>query len=347
MKRLLSALLCSTLLLVFGRSGVCAQTIESYDPTKLYVSHSQASTNLESSTVTISPEHETTSTERSLSNITSVIQREAATALQRSTHLFSSQPDQEMEIEAKFLPKKNPDTVISPVEHIPITLPEFFPSTSSTGSADGCDGVHNPQKSYSVASAAKLLAMMLKKGPNGLLSQFRCQDAHNPYIPLAAQQIYELSPTWRPFTPFFSTKASNAYVQCPAFIFMSYQMAGKPILKKGRTNAADFLAQKYSGNDGQFLKFKNSQTSELPREGDIVVWSPEVTHTSTGHVGIVVEVREESNTPLRSGTIRVANANSNRAVHEYRFEIDERDRVTLKKVAKDWAKVPDYWLRMK
>lgn len=232
----------------------------------------------------------------------------------------------------------------------PTPLPEFILPTDAAKTNDGCYGVHNSEKKYTVATGAKLLAGMLSKGPGGMLSQFKCHDPHNAYIPQSARDIYKLSPTWKPIKSFLTKRITNNYVQCTAFVFMSYQIAGKPIEKKGRTNAADFLSAKYSGTLGQFKKYQNGHTREMMQEGDIVVWSPAVTGTSTGHVGIVIEVREdsqESNSKKRFGTIRVANANSSRAVHEYRYEVGDRNLVKLKKVSKDWAKVPDYWLRKK
>lgn len=224
-----------------------------------------------------------------------------------------------------------------------------------------CLGIHNAQKRYSVTQSATLLLSLLKKGRDGFYNQFRCDDPYDIYIPQAARSIYRKSITWTPKKSVLTKTFEDAYLQCVTYIFMSYEMAGKSIHKQGRTHAADLLDTKYTGPHGQFFLFKSGKSVTLPQEGDIIVWSRLSTGTAYGHVGIVLEVRDdsmrsmqESNLDLRDqskkrfGTILVANANSTQLVYEYQYIVDANTQiVTLDKLASSWVKVPDYWLRMK
>lgn len=236
-----------------------------------------------------------------------------------------------------------------------------FSNEFQESSTDGCDGVHNSAKNYSKSSAAQLLIGMLKIGPNHLYSQFQCDDPRDSYIPTKAQIIYQKSVTWMPHSDFFQHRIINDYLQCVTFVFMSYELAGKPIIKQGRTNAADLLAAKYTGPTGQFKKFQSGQATQLPVEGDLLVWSTTAAKNQYGHVGIVLETRIDSlatdakknlgvdgKPKKKFGTILVANSNASQLVYEYQYRIDIKTGVvTLDKLSDSWSKVPDYWLQMK
>ncbi len=272
---------------------------------------------------------------------------------------FTQSNDEERKTEDSLLDQS--DVSLSNTNKIRNTINDDFIPISNDESADGCNAVHNSRKRYSVSSAASLLAGMLGQGPNHLLSQFRCDDPHDSYIPYKAQRIYDQSITWKPrFLP-WSKKATNAYVQCVTFVFMSYELAGTPITKVGRTNAADLLEPKYTGVTGQFEKFHSGEATQLPKDGDIVVWSKGVMGNAYGHTGIVLEVRDDSlltNNPnnldhngakkQKFGTILVANSNASKTVFEFRYRVDATTSiVTLEKMTPGWAKVPDFWLRLK
>lgn len=243
------------------------------------------------------------------------------------------------------------ETEVQLTDSLVIEAPDFL--ASDEVSVDGCSGEHNSAKNYTVDAAAKLLVGILKKNTNHKFSQFKCDDAYSKFIPELAKQVYALSYTWTPRISRVTNQTYNAYVQCTTLVFMAYQMAGQPIMKMGRTNAADLLATKYSGEGKQFIKFQSGVATDLPQVGDVAVWSQSAVGNIYGHVGIIAEVRayvlaenlQLKNNLANTGIIRILNANSTRLIHEYEYRVDQAGRVNIIGLADDWIRSPDYWLR--
>lgn len=221
-----------------------------------------------------------------------------------------------------------------------------------------CSGKHNSKKEYTSSQAAVLLLEMLERGNTGMYSRFSCDTPYSPHIPEKAQAVYQLSPTWTPRYTRFSDSYENAYVQCVTFVFMSFQMAGNQIQKLGRTHAFDLLDTKYTGPGAQFVKHQIGKSHVMIQEGDVMVWSKKAAGTPFGHVGIVIETvsspaevdhyQKSKKRKVKSlGRVRVANANSNKKIHEYRYVVENDDRISLEGLSDGWGKVPDFWLRKK
>lgn len=200
---------------------------------------------------------------------------------------------------------------------------------SQNSKNDVCQGSFNEDAQISIADSAKYLGDLLAKGKDGYYNKFKCQTPYHPLIPLKAREMYTKSTSWDP------DKSPDEYVQCVTFVFMAYNMARQPITKLSTTNGKNFADEKYTGPNGQFIKYENGQTDVLPQLGDILVW----TDGDYGHVGIV--------SVIDSYHIKMFNANTPNLYYRFAY-IAKNQKLFLISDSTDITRsAPKYWLHKK
>lgn len=216
---------------------------------------------------------------------------------------------------------------------------------TSPSKTDICAKVYDEKKSMTISQSAAYLAPLLTipqdidelkrtEGSGyklyvGAHNRFMCDDPHAPAIPKKAQAAYTTTINWNP------TKYPQNYVECVAFVYMSYNMAGIK-LPAGLGNAI-----KWKDKTDVFEVYESGKSSELPREGDVAVWDTSM--GEYGHAGVITKVIT-NNLDTSKNRIEIANANTKFKQLSYPVGT-ENEKVEIKEGEK--LGKPRWWLRKK
>jgi surface antigen len=209
---------------------------------------------------------------------------------------------------------------------------DFYLDPTQIFDDPNCEGIHNEKKSYSVAEAATYLSTLVipyKEATSQglkLQSKFKCKDAANTLIPQKAQEIYKASVVWNP-----EVKSSKSdYLQCTAFVQMSYNIAGTAL----PTSLGD--AKNWIYATKTFDVYKSGESKIEPQVGDVAVWKD----GPDGHVGVITKVDQD-------GQINIASSNSVKSIDIFNF-VKKDGTISITDTAGNTTNwLPDYWLRLK
>lgn len=218
------------------------------------------------------------------------------------------------------------------------------PTVGPPSKAEFCTRTFDEKKTMSIAQSATYLAPLLTipqdidelkrtegshyKQYIGAHNRFMCDDPHAPAIPKKAQAAYTTTINWSP------TKYPQNYVECVAFVYMSYNMAGIK-LPAGLGDAID-----WKDKTDVFEVYESGKSSEPPRAGDVLVWGTDF--GPVGHVAVITESKiDEING--KSGQVVALNANTKYVKLTYPVSVKDKS-IT---VENGTLGQPKWWLRKK
>jgi len=144
-------------------------------------------------------------------------------------------------------------------------------------------------------------------------------DPRHSSIPQSIKDIYSKATNWNP------TVYPQDYIECVAFVVMSYALAGKQIA--GNLPNAD----QWKNKTNEFNVYTSGQSTTLPAVGDLAVWDEM-------HIGVITGVDYSNNLFV------VHNANVDTKSQSYGYSLIN-GKVKITSVSSNY--LPDHWLRAK